>query len=59
MKVGACVRGGEGDMCEGRRGGPTPFEARLSFVPVAMKVGLRSEMGLALMILPPTACIWR
>ena len=33
-----------------------PLDAKLSFVPAAMKVGLRSEIGLALMILPPTAC---
>ena len=38
------------------QGQAAPLDARLSLVPEAMKVGLRSEMGLALAMLPPTAC---
>ena len=33
-----------------------PLEAKLSLVPEAMKVGLRSDIGLALIMFPPTAC---
>ena len=34
-----------------------PFEARFSFTPRAMKVGLRSDMGLAVAMFPDTAWV--
>lgn len=33
-----------------------PLDATFSLVPAAMKVGLRSDIGLALQMLPPTLC---
>ena len=34
-----------------------PFEATVSTQPADRKIGLRSEMGLAVMMFPATACV--